>query len=298
MAYLKRLLRHRRDWKDVVVISRDVYSLLPAIWLRRITGDGPRIIYWAHEVKPDNERYRWTYDHVDGVIGTNSAIADDLHTLCGIPRERLAITLNPISTRQVKLPVDKQTARQRLNLNGKPLVVYTGKLGPGMHEIDYILQAAARLPGYMFLFTGGKPEHVEHYNEICRERGITNAVFTGFLDNYTDVFLYQIAADALVSYYTTQNHLVDYNYPQKITEYMLAGNPIVTPDYRATRDILTEDNAMFVQPEDAANLAQGISAVIEDRTLGARLGERAREDATEITFKARTRMLMDFFKTL
>jgi glycosyltransferase involved in cell wall biosynthesis len=79
---------------------------------------------------------------------------------------------------------------------------------------------------------------------------------------------------------------------------MLAGNPIVTPDYRATRDILTEDNAMFVQPEDAANLAQGLSAVIEDRTLGARLGERAREDATEITFKARTRMLMDFFKTL
>lgn len=298
LAYLRRLLRHRRDGEDVVVISRDVYSLMPVLWMRRLTGKGPCVIYWAHEVKPDNERYQWTYGHVDGVIGTNSAIADDLHTLCGIPRERLAITLNPISTRQVKLPTDKETARQHLNLNGKPLAVYTGKVGAGMHEINYILEAAALLPGYTFLFTGGKPEAVRHYEDYCAERGVKNAVFTGFLDKYTDVFLYQLAADALISYYTTKDHLVDYNYPQKITEYMLAGNPIVTPDYRATRDILHERNAMFVAPEDAENLAQGIRNVIEDRALGARLGQCARTDAIHITFKARTRMLMNFFQTL
>ena len=304
-AYLRSLLATRGRWDETVVLSRDVNVLAPLLWINKalLRGRGPRVVLWAHEVKPESAQYRWVYRSVDGVIGTNSAIVEDVHAKLGVPRSKTAITLNPISTRQLRERLEggegKEAIRCRLGLPlDRPLVVYTGKVGAGLREIELILAAAARHPGYTFLFTGGKPEAVHHYRSYCEARGLDNVVLTGFLDDYTEVLQYQVAADVLVSFYSTQDHLVDYNYPQKITEYMLSGNPLVTPDYRATRDVLNERNAIFVAPEDPDSLAEGIRRAVEDRAYARRVAERAFRDVQEYTFEKRTRLLMDFFETL
>jgi glycosyltransferase involved in cell wall biosynthesis len=301
LVYLKILLRERGRWADICVVSRDVNSLLPILWINKalLPKGCTRVVYWAHEVRTKNQRYAYAYRNVDGIIGTNSAIIEDIHKAFGISKERMAITLNPVSTRQAKLKLDRGEARKKLQLQEeRPIVVYTGKLGPGVKEIGYILEAATQLPEYTFLFTGGKPNAVQYYKRYCLGRGIENAIFTGFLDNYPDVFQYQVAADVLVSYYTHEDHLVDYNYPQKITEYMLSGNPLVTPDYRATRDILGADTAIFVEPENVASLTAGIRRAIEDRRTGERMGTKARAAAQAITFKNRAAILLNFFRSL
>jgi glycosyltransferase involved in cell wall biosynthesis len=301
LVYLKILLHERERWEDICVVSRDVNSLLPVLWINKalLQKRRTRVVFWAHEVKTGNKRYAYTYRNVDAIMGTNSAIIEDIQKSVGISRDRMVVTLNPVSTRQTKLKLDKQEVRKKLQLEeGRPVVVYTGKLGPGVKEIGYILEAATRLPEYTFLFTGGKPSAVQYYKRYCRGRGIENAMFTGFLDNYPDVFQYQVAADVLVSYYTHQDHLIDYNYPQKITEYMLSGNPLVTPDYRATRDILGADTAIFVEPENVSSLTAGIRRAIEDRLTGERMGSKARAVAQAITFKNRTAILLDFFRSL
>lgn len=305
LTYLRVLLGSRCQWQDTYVVSRDVNLLVPLLCLNKVLlqGRGPKVIHWAHEIKPESAQYRWVYEHVDGIIGTNSAIIDDVHEQVGTARERLAITLNPVSTRQLQerehFTEDKTMLRQRLGLPAdRRLVVYTGKLGPEMREIAYILTAASELPDFTFVFTGGKPSAVRYFRNHCEERGIENVIFTGFLDRYPDVLDYQVAADVLVSYYTTQNHIVDYNYPQKITEYMLAGNPIVTPKYRATQDVLNDCNAFFVMPEDSDSLVDGIKQALTDPERARRIARRAWEDVREITFKNRTRRLMDFFQTL
>lgn len=304
-AYLAALARGRGAWDETYVLSRDVNLLVPVLLAKRalFRGGGPKVIHWAHEIKPDDPQYRWVYDRVDGLIGTSSALVDDLHERLGTPREKLAVTLNPISTRQLRErragAATKRDVRRRLGLpSDRPLVVYTGKLGPDVDEIPYILKAAARLPGCTFVLTGGKPSAVEHFEAYCRAHGIENVIFSGFLDRYTDVLDYQVAADVLVSYYTTRDHIVDYNYPQKITEYMLAGNPIVTPEYRATQDVLDDTNAFFVAPEDPAALVEGIERVLADPERARAVGEKAWEDVQALTFKERTRRLMDFFRTL
>lgn len=304
-TYLRALAAERGRWGELFVLSRDVNILASLLWINKVLlrGRGPRVVLWAHEVKPEGAQYRWVYRNVDGVMGTNSAIVEDLHAQFGIAREKMAVTLNPISSRQLheqeRSRESKEALRTRLGLpTDRPLVVYTGKLGPEMREIEYILEAASRLPDYAFVLTGGKPDAVRHFEAYCRERGIRNAVFTGFINAYTDVLGYQMAADVLVSYYTPQDHLVDYNYPQKITEYMLSGNPIVTPDYRATKDVLNEENAMFVAPEDPAALARGIAEAVNDPARARRLASRAREDVKEFTFRKRTGMLMEFLRML
>jgi glycosyltransferase involved in cell wall biosynthesis len=209
----------------------------------------------------------------------------------------MTISLNPVSEAQLANRVSRAEARTRLGLESRePLVVYTGKLFVGQREAEYILEAARRLPRYRFLLTGGKEQVVAHYQDFCQREGIGNVTFVGFVRDYSQVCYYQAAADVLVSYYTTAEHLTRYQLPNKTCEYMLAGSPIVTCDFLATRDVLNSGNAIFVEPEDPAALAAGIRQAVEDPALARRVTERALADVQRLTFRQRAAGIVEFFR--
>ncbi len=79
---------------------------------------------------------------------------------------------------------------------------------------------------------------------------------------------------------------------------MLTGNPIVTPDFPATRDVLHSQNAIFVEPENVDSLVEGIRRAAEDKKLIAEIRQRLQQEIPQLTFKKRTKMLIDFFNTL
>jgi glycosyltransferase involved in cell wall biosynthesis len=143
--------------------------------------------------------------------------------------------------------------------------------------------------------TGGKPEAVAYWIDYCRGKGIDNTIFTGYIHDYRRIRYYQYAADVLVSFYTHQAHDVRYNLPNKICEYMLTGNPIVSPDYPATRDLLHKDNCIFTRPEDSTDLAKHIREAIENRTESTEKAERAAREVREITFRKVTERLLRQF---
>lgn len=283
---------------EVVIMSRSTDMLIPALLLKKalFMCRGPLVVSWAHEVI-FRKRYIWVYRAADAVVGTNSAITEDLHSELGIDSSRLAITLNPISERQLSSRISREDARARLNLSpAKPLIVYTGKLYIGQKEAEYIFEAARRLPQYQFLLTGGKQHVVKHYQDYCKSRGIQNVILVGFLKNYDEVQYYQFAADVLVSYYTSADHMTRYNLPNKICEYMLAGSPIVTCDFPATRDVLSAENAILVHAENADSLAFGIRRAIDEKELAAGLARRAFHDVAEMTYKKRALVIRNFFE--
>ena len=109
---------------------------------------------------------------------------------------------------------------------------------------------------------------------------------------------YQLAGDVLVSYYTSNDHLIEFNYPQKINEYMSTGNPVITPDFPATRDVLNSNNVFFVAPDNETALANGIKFLIENPQVGARLASQAKEDIKALTFDSKTKELLSWAKKL
>jgi glycosyltransferase involved in cell wall biosynthesis len=282
---------------EVVIISQTTDLLIPALLLKKATlrRRGPLIVSWAHDIT-FRGRNNWVYRRADAIVATNSAITADLSRELGIPPSRMAISLNPISESQLRDAPTREAARARLGVDGTaPLVVYTGKVFVGQKEIEYLLEAARRLPGYRFLLTGGKENVVRHFRDFCAQEGIGNTTFVGFLHDASQVRYYQAAADVLVSYYTSAEHLTRYQLPNKTCEYMLAGSPIVTCDFPATRDVLNGENAIFVEPENADALASGIRRAIEDRDLAGRVAGRALRDVRDMTFRKRAGQLAGFF---
>ncbi len=287
------LLRRR-----LLIVSRDAKSLLPSIIYRKFFSAifPAKVIYIASEVK-SNRIYRWVVKNADGVMAGVTTTREAIRKIVPLPEDRFMLSLAPVPEPIVNCT--KAEARAKIKYSDvKPLVVYTGKLGVDVHELNYIFESAKRLPDCNFLFTGGRPAAVASVKKICQDLGLKNVQFTGFFNDSTYVRYYQLAADVLVSYYTSKDHMIEFNYPQKVNEYMTTGNVVVTPDFPATRDVLNDQNVLFVLPDNPADLARGIQLALSDRALAERLAQQAMVDMKELTFEKRTREFLSFAERL
>lgn len=277
---------------EAIILSRDTKSLIPAIILRKLTGKlfKTRIIFAAAEVKTQR-LYKWVIKNSDGVFAGVTSTKEAIQKMIPLDEKKFMISLAPVPVYEGD--VSKEAARKIISYDSsKPLIVYTGKLSIENNEVVYILKSAGLLPEYNFLFTGGRQSAVEKVKGYCSENNITNCIFTGFLNDSTFIRNYQLAADILVSYYTRADHLVEFNYPQKINEYMSTGNPVITPDFPATRDVLNKDNVYFVQPENPQALAEGIKFLVENPAIAKKIAEQAKKDIQPLSFDSKAKELL------
>lgn len=282
--------------EEIFVFSRSfgvVYlanRLKKLFWLRNM-----KTAIWSHDFKA-NKIYRSVYEQSDYVFATNSSILESVKNLTGRSFISNQITLNPITEDQLSNWPSKAQSRQKLGLDSNQLyVVYTGKFYVGQKETKYFLEAAKVFPNAKFIITGGRPKVIKHYQS---EYGhLSNLILTGFLDNYQELAYYQSAADILVSYYTIQDHQVDYNLPQKMIEYMVSGGAIITPEFKSTQDILNETNAYFVKPESQGDLNKGLEKLLEEKGLRDKLGSKARKDATNFTFNVSAGKILSIMRS-
>jgi glycosyltransferase involved in cell wall biosynthesis len=274
--------------KQTLVYSRDPNLLLPLLLMMKVFGGRPaiRTVFLLAEMK-DRKLYKWVAKNSDFLLAGVSATRDEVRRLVDVPEDRFMLALAPVPA----YPDDcsKAEARRRIGYSDSaPLVVYTGKLGLSNREVRHILEAAGLEPAYRFLFTGGRPSTVDAIKAWCEERNIRNVILTGFLKNSTAIRDYQLAADVLVSYYTSEDHMVEFNYPQKINEYLSTGNPVVTPDFPATRDVINERNVIFVEPDDSKALLAGIRKAVENPEWAATIAAQAKRDVAPLSFDERT----------
>ncbi|CAN5574150.1 hypothetical protein BH11BAC1_BH11BAC1_23130 [soil metagenome] len=287
------------DLKHIVIISRETIPLVPILLLKKIFGKliPTRVALQIHEVKK-GRLHRWVYANCSGLMPNVPLAKEILSQRENIPMEKMVVMNAPMLD-FTSTDCSKKEAREKIKYETeKPLVVYTGKVGKGIAELDYILEAAILLPQYNFIFTGGKNPVVKYFQEVCLTQGIKNVTFTGFFSDTTFVRYYQLAADVLVSYYNFKDHLVDFNYPQKIQEYLSTGNPIVTPDFSATREVISEMNAFIVEPDNSWSLAQGIREAVENKALAKSKSNAAFEDSKKITYDFRIVEFLEFFERI
>ena len=102
-----------------------------------------------------------------------------------------------------------------------------------------------------------------------------------------DIFVLSNPASVISSHATS---------PLKLFEYMAAGKAIVASNLPAIAEILTNDiNAVLVEPGDAEALAAGIRTLAADADLRNRLGDAARRDVAEYSWKRRAERLEALF---
>jgi glycosyltransferase involved in cell wall biosynthesis len=125
-------------------------------------------------------------------------------------------------------------------------------------------------------------------------------VLTGFVEN-SRLPLHLAAAEVLMIPFeriirgSSGGNSADICSPMKLFEYMAAGRAILTSDLPVIHEVLTETNACFAPPEDLPAWQESLSALIKDPPLTRKLGENAREDARQYSWKERERRALEAF---
>lgn len=90
----------------------------------------------------------------------------------------------------------------------------------------------------------------------------------------------------------------EFTSPIKLFEYMAAGCALVASDLPPVREILAQDEALWVKPGDAAALAHAIRTLAADPARARAMGERLRERAQRFSWAARGERLAALLRPL
>jgi len=151
--------------------------------------------------------------------------------------------------------------RAKLLQNGRSqLVVYAGALLQ-FKGIDVLVDVAAQMPDVQFACAGGKPEEVEHYQQLAKEKQVSNITFLGYILHADLASLLQ-AADVLAHPHCSGN-AATFTSPMKLFDYLATGNPIVSTTIPSLTDFHnTPAIAAWCEPDNPHQFAVALRQVL------------------------------------
>lgn len=260
-----------------------------------------RFFYEVHEL-PKGRRLAMTLEWmltrvVDGYIFVTYAL-EGIYKKRYQNLARSIVAPDGVDLAIFDIQISRDDARRQLNLPlDKFIIGYCGRFRTmGMEKglLDVLHALPLLPPNVIFVAMGGKQNDLLYYRAHAVALGVTDRAL--FVENFNQhiVALYQKAADALVMPFPFTEHYAYYMSPMKMFEYMASGRPIITTDLPSVREVLNENNALFVPPGDPRRLAEAIQHLFDDRCLSDRLAVQACKDVRRYTWENRCRFLFDF----
>lgn len=174
---------------------------------------------------------------------------------------------------------------------------YTGHLYPG-RGVNIILDIAERLKEINFLIVGGETNEVDKVRESVLERGLRNVTLTGFVPN-AELPVYQAACDVLLMPYqrrieaSSGGDISRYLSPMKLFEYLACGRAICSSDLPVLREILTDESALLIQPEDIQGWVSALQFLQDNPERRAEFAENAQRMSKKYSWESRAKKILE-----
>lgn len=256
---------------------------------------GIPLLYEAHEVFADTaperrrahtaRRERYVVEHAQAVVANSHATAGRLGERYGLARS-IRVIPNGVDFRS-RIP-DKDWA------HCAERIVYAGSFF-GWKGVDELVAAARELPGLRISLFGGDEASIRRLREHAPAGG-AELEFAGRVSPQRVAQALEQACIAVLPNRADADSA--FTSPIKLFEYMAAGCAIVASDLPAVREILAEDEAVWVRPGDVQSLAAGLRRLAADADLARALSARVRAKARRYTWTQRAIDLTQVLQTM
>ena len=207
----------------------------------------------------------------------------------GVPKEQMIVAHDGIDESFFELPMSQAEARRRLGLSKyTQIVMYIGgfDLWKG---VDTFFAAQDVCPEVTFVAIGGNSEQLSRY-----AKQYPSVIFLGQRP-YSELRLNQQAADVLAIPNTASNSLSEkYTSPLKLFAHMASGVPIVASNIASIKTV-TGELVTLVEPDNAAALASGIEAVLQNYEENKLRAQALKDVSMQYTWTKRAKNILDFF---
>jgi len=272
--------------RDPLTLLRALATGLPVIFETYRT-DINRSGWWG-----PFRRLAWSRPNLAGVI-VHSQVAYRGFRDAGFGEDRLLLAYNGYAPNAGDPKITQEEARKRLGLEAAgPIVCYAG--GVGRHKgTDVLADLAKRVPEAQFVVVGATPD-----SAIAPEwRRVENLRILPRVPP-ADVASYLAAADILIMPPTARplEQSGRTVLPIKTFSYLAAGRPILAGDLPDVGEVLSNENALLVPPDDLPAAAAALRRLLGDPTLRDRLSAAAAKSAHEFSWPARAIRVAAFLR--
>ncbi len=173
--------------------------------------------------------------------------------------------------------VDASGPRAALGLEGRRVLVFTGRLVP--HKgVDVLLRALGALPSDVHLVVVGRGPRLIDLRGLARRLGVADRVH--FCPTVSDDELPAYLGLADVFAFPSQNRLEGFGLA--VAEAMACGLPVVTSDMPGVREVIEDGvHGLLAQPLLADDIAARLAELLNDPARARRMGGAGRRRAEE-----------------
>jgi glycosyltransferase involved in cell wall biosynthesis len=269
--------------ESIIVYSDFIFSLY-------LTSFIHKTFYELHDF-PEKKKllYKMLLKRIWKILATNTWKSEELQKRFGISKDKILVELNAVEIGEFN-QITKQQARKNLGLSPKDkIVLYTGHFY-SWKGVDTLAHTSQELPDASVYYLGGTKEDIKKFRA---KHGVTADKAPGFL-SHKMMPVWQAAADVLVLPNTGKEAIsVHYTSPMKLFEYMASYRPIVASNLPSVREIVSDDSAILVMPDDPQALARGIKAAFDENKMKSKIA-KAHEIVTEHTWEKRASRVLSF----
>lgn len=231
------------------------------------------------------------------VFATTRHLADDLIKRGASPAHTHVAHDGVRAARFADLP-SADEARDRLGYAGQTFVIgYVGRFQTLSMDkgVGMMIDAASQVDGVSVMLVGGPDDIAEGYKRQWIERGgsVERFLYPGQVPP-SDVPLYLSGCDALAIPFPAVDKFAFHASPMKLFEYMAAQRTILSSDLPSIREVVDDESAVLLPPDNVTAWAEAIRRLRDDPALRARLAAKAHARVMDsYTWEARARMILD-----
>ncbi len=238
------------------------------------------------------ERRMYASPRLSAVICNSKMVRDDIRDRFGVSPSRLHVIYNAVDAAAYSpaLRAHRMTVRERHRISADAIVYLLVGSGFERKGVVTAIEAMGNLPASAHLLVVGRDKDSAHYAARARALGLIGRVT--FAGPQAEPHPYYGAADVFVL-----PTLYD-PCPNAALEAMACALPVVTTTRCGAAELALEAGAGFaLTPGDAAALAQHMET-LQDETVRARMGERARAAVLPLTTAAMAARLIALYDSL
>ena len=283
------------------------------LWAKRLRGEGFIVymtdidqfsfflipFFWIpyfceiHDAKQKRFPFTLLFRHAAGIITINGIIKKELSETFSIAPAKIIVHPNGIDMRMFASRGSPADARNILRLPRERFIaLYTGRFYD-WKGLDIAVDAAQLLDKEMELYlVGGGAEELMR---VTGTKELPQSLHCMGHRKFTEIPMWLFAADVVLVFGTQRN---DYSYlhtsPMKFFEYMASKRPIIASRTPANREIVTEDDALMYEPDNAEDLAEKIRYAYRHRDEMEERAEHAFEKVGNFSWDKRSLSIMEF----